>query len=542
MERIESQAADSKELAKQVLSWIICAKRPLTTSEIQHALAVEVGDSELDKENLPQVEDMVSVCAGLVTVDDESRIIRLVHYTTQEYFERTQSHWFPNTETRITETCVTYLSFDVFESGFCQTDDEFEERLRSNQFFEYASRNWGHHAYKVSTLGQALRQTVIDFLRSKAKVDASIQGLFAIKNYLSHSNYSQNVPRWMTGLHLTAYFGVEAVVKLLLDTGKIDADAKDKDGQTPLSKAALNGHEAVAQLLLETGKVDADAKDNYGRTPLLYAAEKGHEAVVRLLLETGKIDANAKDSYSQTPLSWAALNGHEAVVQLLLETGKIDADAKDSYGRTPLSRAAGIGHEAVVQLLLEQGAELESKDAIGRTPLWWAARHGNRSVELLLATDRVNVDSKDYYNSTPLSIAARIGHRDVLEVLLTRSHSLNVKDNFGRAPLWWARRAGHSYIADLLLEKYKENGITIQEDNLPTSMISAPYDEYSRYCDVCVLSISNKETYYHCNVCSNGDFDICKECFAMKAHCLDQSHTLIKEMIQERALVDTQGI
>jgi ankyrin repeat protein len=38
----------------------------------------------------------------------------------------------------------------------------------------------------------------------------------------------------MTGLHLTAYFRVEAVVKLLLNTGKVDADSKDEDGWTLL--------------------------------------------------------------------------------------------------------------------------------------------------------------------------------------------------------------------------------------------------------------------------------------------------------------------
>jgi ankyrin repeat protein len=39
------------------------------------------------------------------------------------------------------------------------------------------------------------------------------------------------------------------VVKLLLATGKVDADSKDKDGQTPLSRAAGSGHEAVVKLL-----------------------------------------------------------------------------------------------------------------------------------------------------------------------------------------------------------------------------------------------------------------------------------------------------
>jgi hypothetical protein len=61
MERIEGQV-DSKELAKCVLSWIICTKRPLAATELQHALAVEVGEPKLDNDNLSQVEDMVSVC------------------------------------------------------------------------------------------------------------------------------------------------------------------------------------------------------------------------------------------------------------------------------------------------------------------------------------------------------------------------------------------------------------------------------------------------------------------------------------------------
>jgi hypothetical protein len=100
---------------------------------LQHALAIEVGDYELDEENLPQLEDMVPVCTGLVTIDEESGIVRLVHYTTQKYFERTQRQWFPNTETNITTICVTYLLFNDFESGICENDEEFERRLQVEQ-------------------------------------------------------------------------------------------------------------------------------------------------------------------------------------------------------------------------------------------------------------------------------------------------------------------------------------------------------------------------------------------------------------------------
>lgn len=131
MERINRQKAGFRQLAYKALSWITCAKRPLTTPELQTALAVAPGDSKLDHDNMERIERMVSICAGLVTVDDESDIIRLVHYTTQEYFERTGKQWFGDVEADITTICVAYLSFDDFASGTCQTDEEFEERLQA---------------------------------------------------------------------------------------------------------------------------------------------------------------------------------------------------------------------------------------------------------------------------------------------------------------------------------------------------------------------------------------------------------------------------
>jgi len=91
-QRINGQEAGFRKLAWQVLLWITCAKRPLNCIELQHALAVELSDVELGEDNLQDIDEMISSCAGLVTTDDESHIIRLVHYTTQEYFERTQEH------------------------------------------------------------------------------------------------------------------------------------------------------------------------------------------------------------------------------------------------------------------------------------------------------------------------------------------------------------------------------------------------------------------------------------------------------------------
>jgi ankyrin repeat protein len=97
--------------------------------------------------------------------------------------------------------------------------------------------------------------------------------------------------------HIVAFFGILGIMSYLISTAR-NLDSKDPGyGRTPLSWAAGNGHEAVVKLLLETGKVDVDSKE---------AAEGGHEAVVKLLLETGKVDVDSKDKYGQTPLSWAA--------------------------------------------------------------------------------------------------------------------------------------------------------------------------------------------------------------------------------------------
>jgi ankyrin repeat protein len=553
MDRIEGQLEDQKELAKQVLSWIICGKRPLTTSELQYALAIEVGDSELDKDNLPQVEDILSVCAGLVTVDEESSIIRLVHYTTQEYFDRTRAKWFPSAEANITTTCVTYLSFDEFESGICANDGEFEQRLQLNKLYDYAAHNWGYHARQASTLCQG----VIEFLQKRAQVEASSQALIAIKHWPNNLGYSERIPRKMTGLHLAAYFGVDNAVQFLISSN--NPNSIDSYGRTPLSWAARNGHEGVVQLLLATGQVDVNWKDQFGQTPLYWASRRDRRELIRLLLEKGA-DAKAANSNGWTPLHRATDSGHVEVVWLLLEKGA-DANAANSMGWTPLQRASLNGHVEVARLLLGKGADVNAanfygvtplisaasngkvdvvklllaidrvepdlKDRTGRTPLFHAAKNGNKAiVELLLAINRVDADSRDYYNSTLLSVAARMGRGDVVALFLTKGLALNIEDNSGRTPLWWAKKNGYPEIADLLLKKSRENGIFIQEDDLPITTIPVLADATSRWCDVCILGILEKDTYYHCSVCIDGDFDICKECFAMKAHCLDKSHTI----------------
>ncbi|PGG98794.1 hypothetical protein GX51_06590, partial [Blastomyces parvus] len=233
MERIRNQKRDYSDLAIRTLSWITFAKRPLTGLELQHALAVMENTSALDERNITDIELIISVCAGLVTIDKESDIIRLVHYTTQEYLERTQKNSLPNAHTDITKTCVTYLSFGIFETGYCPNKDALTQRFESNILYQYAAWNWGYHASKSSIEEGKL---VMNLLQSTAKRSACSQAMLNKSWFISSTK--------MTGLHITAYFGLEKAASALLGRNA-DIESKDYSDKTPLSLAAENGHDSV---------------------------------------------------------------------------------------------------------------------------------------------------------------------------------------------------------------------------------------------------------------------------------------------------------
>ena len=318
MERICAQKPGFRDRAILVLSWITCAERRLTSSELQHALAMEAGDEELDEDNILEVGEAVSVCAGLVIVDKESDVVGLVHYTTQEYLERTQDKWFPNAQANIATTCVTYLSFKTFESGWYLSEKEFDARLRLNPLYDYAARYWCHHVRKASL---DLEQSTLDFLECGTKVTVAYQAL--------HSRFSfppglgEARQKTAIGLHYVAYSGLANAASQLLKNGH-DPQREDAWGFTPLLRAVQEKNMAVIQLFLAHPGVDLNSLTVSGYTPLSLAARLGYKEVVQLLLTYPGIDPNSNNIFGEAPLFVAAGRGHEEVVQLLLPYPGID--------------------------------------------------------------------------------------------------------------------------------------------------------------------------------------------------------------------------
>ncbi|KAJ7349607.1 hypothetical protein DFH08DRAFT_935647 [Mycena albidolilacea] len=82
MTRIEDQDEEAREIAYSTFIWVTNAKRPLTVEEIQVALAIEPGTNQLDVNCMVDVDTILSVCAGLIIVDEEHSIYPLVYDST----------------------------------------------------------------------------------------------------------------------------------------------------------------------------------------------------------------------------------------------------------------------------------------------------------------------------------------------------------------------------------------------------------------------------------------------------------------------------
>ncbi|KAK6338530.1 hypothetical protein TWF730_002593 [Orbilia blumenaviensis] len=490
MERINNQNSDLKLLAHQVLSWIVCAERPLSKLELQHALAVEleVNQCKLDNDNFPGVNTMISVCAGLVTIDDESNIIRLIHHTTQEYFNRAWKGKSFNIHNNIAKVCATYLSFEIFDTG---PVDPTEGVL-----YRYAAQNWGHHARKSSV--ETTEPIISGLLKNPKRVSVSSKALGVAQD----EDFNNFGPTNMTGMHLAAYFGLREYVDQLLRKGASHL-TKDTHGKTPLSYAAQWGHAAVVELLLTNG-ADWEFKNSYyGQTPLVQAAARGHAAVVVLLLNKGAsletkytfdgqtllsiaaengrtnvvelllregANRDAENMHNKTALFFAAEKGHATVVELLLREGA-NKEAKDKTGQTPLSWAAKKGHTAVTELLLTEGADQEAKDKSGQTALLWASENGHVAVVRLLLLNGADREVKDNeYSQTPLSRAAEWGHTATAQLLLREGADRETKDKYGRTPLLWATARGHIASVKLFLHEGSDREAKDNNGRTPLSL------------------------------------------------------------------------
>ncbi|OAL36633.1 hypothetical protein AYO20_03965 [Fonsecaea nubica] len=202
------------------------------------------------------------------------------------------------------------------------------------------------------------------------------------------------------------------IVDFLVDKkpAEIAGTNKEYPHDTPLHCAARNGSIKVASYLVDTAPALINARNEEGDAPLSLAVkEKPRDLEVR--------------------------KKQCEVVELLLNH-KADINATDRKGRTPLHNSALAGDAEMIQKLVDVGAKTEYFDIEGQTALHCAVSVKDvASVEALLAGDS-NIDCLDNRKGqTPLHHAVIGEDPALVRVLLGRGCKRDVNDHDGKYPL-----------------------------------------------------------------------------------------------------------
>lgn len=445
VQRIEAQAPALALLGNRVLGWLSCTHRPLHVLELQHALAVnlEPGTDTLDVENILDIDTIVSSCAGLVTADSESTVVRLVHYTTQEYLESFGETWLKNAQADIILTCLNYCSFAEFVSGpvLPRTETPADKavartalykRIETYPFLPYAASVLDKHPWEGHD--NRIRDAATGLLEDDAKFGNFWQAMNLRTHFITSGQikledfiHTFNARDYIKGIHYVAMSGEKSLLERLFSRG-CHGNTADGDGRTPLSHASANGHDAIVCMLLQRHDVDPDSADNTGRAALCWAAEYGQDKIVKSLLETGKVNPDLRTYSGATPLSYAASQGHLAVVELLLNyRPRIDVNPRGMANMTPLHYSIVRGHTAITRRLLEEPTiDPGIINGQNTTALSMAAGSGCVESLQLLLKHRPPIDVSGDVGTKALSAAAHRCHIEALELLMRRGIHPNV--------------------------------------------------------------------------------------------------------------------
>jgi ankyrin repeat protein len=427
LERISTQPTYQADLARGVLAWMTFACRPLTPAELCTALAMSLSEdkSELDPDYLPDVSLLVSICAGLVTIDEEANVVRPAHYTTQEYLERTHRKWFPDGQKQTATTCISYLSMEKFKKGALgvYVDEGYDEALVTYPLLDYAARYWGKH---IQPFEADMVQEITAFIEDIG----ILENISSIANSWRESEYGASWREWycLTPMRAIASEGLSSTFEKYLKDGlgKVWPDPEEAQYRgrgnpyAPLQVAAMNGHVQLVRLFLDQ---PSDTGLWAGSGGALVSAVSGHDkAMVQAILgfwaensqDQVLVDGKENNLESRSSaLVMAANGGSMEMVQLLLNT-----DLNNGAPDRALASAASGGHEKVAQLLLDRGARVNFNMADA------ANNDDENGVRFLLKTG-YSIDYIDYRMMNVLQIASSHGNSNIVQLMIDNGADLN---------------------------------------------------------------------------------------------------------------------
>ncbi len=471
LQRIRKQSDGQNTLGMETLMWIAHARRPLLVTELSEALAIKPGSTSLKPRFRPSQKRMVDCCMGLVTVDEKSSVVRLVHFSVQEYLHKYRDGVFADGERTIAEGCITYLLFEPFTLGPRRDEVEILDLISKNAFVKYAAHHWGSHVHSAKS--EKIDQLALKFLQAEPQRGCSLQTLQYSAN-LREEYWNEEESCSCNGLHLAAMFGLERLGKQLLGVNGIGVDDITKMGTTALIQAAAGGHKDFSEMLL---RMQADrTKENWYGTALHCAAEAGQVTTILALLGTG-LSVDIRDRRGRTSLHCATVSGHPSAMRALLEHGaEVNAICNKNY--TSLRYAVVWEQpQETVRILLLNGANTEIRSSHDVTPLHDSAVMNSEETTLLLLEYKANVHAKDIHRSTPLHFAAQRNHASIVQHLLDHGAGIDAKARDGVTSLYLAAVNGGQEAVEVLLRNGANMEVGDGEGLTPLDVAIREYHE-----------------------------------------------------------------
>ncbi|KAH6901152.1 hypothetical protein BKA70DRAFT_1569200 [Coprinopsis sp. MPI-PUGE-AT-0042] len=107
--RIINQAPGKVVLATNALAWVLYATICLTVNELRHAIATCPDTHKLDLVRLAPAETIFSACHGLMTLEGETGVVHLVHYTANAVLGSLILQAIPSSHGVLTVVCMPDL-------------------------------------------------------------------------------------------------------------------------------------------------------------------------------------------------------------------------------------------------------------------------------------------------------------------------------------------------------------------------------------------------------------------------------------------------
>jgi len=203
-----------KALVVKILSWILRAPRPLRIDELCEALTVQKYDTNLERESMPAPSEVIE-CSQSLIVHESSGNVRFAHFTVEQFVAGLGRELPP--PSHLAETCLTYLSFDVFETGPCHDTESLVYRLENYKFSGYAALYWGYHCRGEPERAPTIRDAIIKLLASENKRNSisQIEAYLSLKDQNMES-FGASFPQGDSILHLLAKNGLAIICADLL--------------------------------------------------------------------------------------------------------------------------------------------------------------------------------------------------------------------------------------------------------------------------------------------------------------------------------------